>query len=90
VKVRELIKALRKCDPELQVAYPISFHGRDDYPKVVATVVTTTENAYLGVSLIRRFDVRCVMLNPTFAQLDRSEECQAQDRERAARKKKQT
>jgi hypothetical protein len=78
MRVRELIEALQKCDPELQVAFPARFNGRDDYPTVVATVVTTTER---GTSAEM---IRCVILNPTFAQADRSEEFQAADKARVA------
>jgi hypothetical protein len=72
MRVRELIVELQKKDPELAVAYPSRFNGRDDYPKVVHQVVTTTECSTPGEM------VRCVILDPTFAQLDRSEEVRAQ------------
>jgi hypothetical protein len=76
MRVRELIAELQKKDPELVVAHPSRFNGRDDHPKVVEQVVTTTECSMSSEM------VRCVILNPTFAQLDRSEEVRAEDERR--------
>jgi hypothetical protein len=71
MRVRELIEALQKKDPELAVAFPTERDGSE--PHVVYQVVTTTERSIVSGKM-----VRCVILNPTFPQLDRSEEVEAQ------------